>query len=93
MLRSFLFIPFLCRLRTCMYQYKPFVFPEGSSPNLKDPTTFETNYTISDIEIEHVLNYTLANDTMWEEVIQFDKPNKIPTPWEQFMMRFGIGEG
>lgn len=88
MIRSFLIIPFLCRLRSCMYQYKPFVFPEGCRPNLKDPSTFETNYTFSEIDIENVLNYTLANDTMWEEVIHLDKSK---TPWED-MMRFGIGE-
>lgn len=90
-MRSFLIIPFLYRLRTLMYEYKPFVFPEGCRPNISEPSTFETNYTISDIEIESVLNYTLANDTKREEVILYEQRKKMTTPWED-MMRFGLGE-
>jgi hypothetical protein len=74
-----------------MYEYKPFVFPEGCRPNISDSSTFEMNYTISDIEIESVLNYTLANDTKWEEVILYEQRKKMTTPWED-MMRFGLGE-
>jgi hypothetical protein len=74
-----------------MYEYKPFVFPEGCRPNISEPSTFETNYTISDIEIESVLNYTLANDTKREEVILYEQRKKMTTPWED-MMRFGLGE-
>lgn len=84
MIRSLLIIPVLYRLRSCIY--KPFVFPEGCRPNLIDPSTFETNYMISDTDIENILNYTLANDTKWEELIYFDKSI---THWEH-MMRFGI---
>jgi hypothetical protein len=91
MLRSFLIIPFLYRLRTLIYEYKPFVFPEGCRPNISEPSTFEMNYTISDIEIESVLNYTLANETKWEEVILYEQRKKMTTPWED-MMRFGLGE-
>jgi hypothetical protein len=88
MIRSFLLIPILYRFRTLIYQYKPFVFPDGCRPNIHDPSTFETNYTVSDIEIESVLNYTLANDTKWEEEIEF---NKTKPTWEN-MMKFGTGE-
>jgi hypothetical protein len=69
-------------------QYIPFVFPEGCRPNISDTTTFETNVTI---DIDHMLNYTLANDSMWEEVIQFEDATKRKTDWED-MMRFGISE-
>jgi len=68
--------------------YRPFVFPEGCRPNISDPTTFETNVTI---DIEPMLNYTLANDSMWEEVIQFEDTIQPKTDWED-MMRFGMSE-
>lgn len=72
MIRSIWIYPFLYRLRTYSL-YKPFTFPEGCRPNVSDPTTFETNYSVIDTEIENMLNFTLANDSIWEEVIVFDK--------------------
>lgn len=72
MIRSIWIYPFLYRFRT--YQlYAPFVFPEGCRPNISDPSTFETNYSVIDAEIENMLNYTLENQCKWEEVIVFDK--------------------
>jgi|LauGreDrversion4_2_1035121.scaffolds.fasta_scaffold02464_13 hypothetical protein len=89
MIRSFLIIPFLHRFSRMFYHYEPFVFPEGCLPNISDPSTFETDYTVSEIEIENALNFTLANDTHWEYTIPIDKPKQ--TEWED-MMRFGMGE-
>jgi len=91
MLRSLLIIPILYRFRSLVHEYKPFVFPEGCRPNVSDSSTFETNYTVSDIDIERILNYTLANDTKWEEVILYEQRKKMMTPWED-MMQFGLGE-
>jgi hypothetical protein len=91
MLRSLLIIPILYRFRNVIHDYTPFVFPEGCRPNVSDPSTFETNYTLSDIVIETVLNDTLANDTRWEELIYFNERKKMTTPWED-MIRFGLGE-
>jgi hypothetical protein len=71
--------------------YKPFEFPEGCRPNVSDPSTFETNYTISEIEIENILNLSLSNDSKWEEFILFDDDNENITNWE-YMTRFGINE-
>ena len=84
-MRSYLIIPFLYRLRS-LHMFPLFQFPEGCHPNINDPSTFETNYTISETEIEAALNYSISNDTKEEEVIPF-----IHTSWED-MMRFGIGE-
>jgi hypothetical protein len=92
MIRSFFIIPLLYRLRASIYQYKPFVFPEGCRPSISDPSTFETNYTVSDTDIEAALNYSLANDTIWEEEVIFDNLKKMKTTHWEDMMRFGLGE-
>jgi len=74
MIRSIWIYPFLHLLT---YQlYTPFVFPEGCRPNVSDPSTFETNYSVIDAEIENMLNYTLENQYKWEEVIEYDKDTK-----------------
>ena len=86
MIRSFWIIPFLHRFSRMFYHYEPFVFPEGCRPNIRDPSTFETNYTVSDTDIEAALNYALVNESKWEEEVIFNK-----TEWED-MMRFGMGE-
>ena len=85
MIRSIWIYPFLYRLRTCRL-YTPFTFPEGCRPNISDPSTFETNYSVIDTEIENMLNYTLANDSTWEEVINFNKD----TTNLKFIMQFGV---
>jgi hypothetical protein len=92
MIRSFFIIPLLYRLNTFLYEYKPFVFPEGCRPNISDPSTFETNYTVSDTDIEAALNYALANDSIWEEEVIFDNLKKMKTTHWEDMMRFGLGE-
>jgi len=91
MLRSILIIPILYRFRNYIHQYTPFVFPEGCRPNISDPSTFETNYSVIESEIENMLNFTLNNESKWEEVIIFDKDKKNITNWE-YMLRFGISE-
>jgi hypothetical protein len=67
------------------HHYEPFVFPEGCMPNISDPSTFEKDFTVSEIEIERVLNFSLANDSYWEEAFTLD------TEWDN-MIRFGFGE-
>jgi len=92
MLRSVLILPFIYRFRSIMTRlYSPFVFPEGCQPNIKDPSTFETNDTMIQKDFELMLNDTLMNISMWEEVIIMDK-NKKSYLNQEDMMRFGIGE-
>lgn len=89
MLRSYFIIPIIYRFRTLIRQHNPFVFPEGCRPNISDPSTFETNFSV--IEIEKILNFSLTNDSKWEKTILFDDDNENITNWE-YMTRFGINE-
>ena len=91
MLRSYFILPIIYRFRSLIRQHTPFVFPEGCRPNISDPSTFETNYSITETEIENILNLSLSNDSKWEETILFDDDNENITNWE-YMTRFGINE-
>ena len=92
MLRSIFITPFVYQFRSLINKYSHFVFPKGCCPNISDPSTFETNYdSVIQIEIENILNLTLANDSTWEEVLYFYNNEKNITEWED-MLRFGISE-
>ena len=70
MLRSIWILPLIYRVRMMTYLYKPFVFPEGCHPNINNSSTFENivNETTLQIEIDNMMNYTLVNESMIDEV-------------------------
>ena len=93
-LLSFFFSPFrklMPRNTTHIFALQHFVFPGFVTPNISDPRTFETidnetefNETeLMDI-VDNMLNYTLQNDSKWEEKIILRDPKDIL--WE-FMIR------
>ena len=86
-LLSFFFAPFrklMPRNTTHIFALQHFVFPGFVTPNISDPRTFETydnetefNETeLMDI-VDDMLNYTLQNDSKWEEKILLQDPKDI----------------
>jgi hypothetical protein len=92
-------IPFLLRAQRMVLQsVKPFVFPEGSRPNISEPFLFETtkglNMTDFNLIVEDMVLYLIEkNHTKSEEEMIIDwqenDPNDPKTSWEQMTQRFG----
>lgn len=88
-LLSFFFSPFrklMPRNTTHIFALQHFVFPGIIRPNISDPTTFETTENETELMeiVDDILNYTLQNDSKWEEKIILKDPTNVL--WE-FIIR------
>ena len=73
MMRFVWMVPICLYLHKYLYQYTPFIFPEGIS--IHNKSSYETLEGINETElyllVDEIIIDTLENKTTWEELMRF----------------------